>query len=481
MLLAVAAQAQVMFTGLQPSVNLGSQAIGSLSGSTALPFSIAANTTVGSIAVLTTGYSGRDFAPAAGSTCTATTFATATNCKVNVDFKPLAAGLRLGAVVFYSEAKNKGTVLASVPIFGIGTGPQLAFGPGAQTRVGSGFDSPEGIAVDSANAVYIADVGLQEVFKVVPSGKQTTVGKGYQVPRSVAVDGAGNVYVADSQAAVVFKVTPNGVQTMIGSGFSFPASVAVDGEGNVYVSDPFIPTVFKVTPAGTQTQVGSGYNTPAGVAVDVAGNVYVADTFNGVVFKVTPGGTQTTVGTGLVSPAAVVTDAAGDIYIVDNGANTVDMVTPGGAQTTILEGLNVPDGIALDGHGNLYLADTFSEEVLKIDRADNPTVAFATTKINHTSSDSPKNVLVQNIGNANLNVITTTFPADFRQAGGDTCTKGTAVAPGGNCQLEISFSPVTPLDGKPSVVLNEAVDLFTNSLNIPRKLQQVNVTGKETR
>ena len=482
LLVPMTVRAQVTFTGPQPFVNLGSQAVRSRSAATSLPFMIAANTTVGSIAVLTTGSRGRDFAQATGSTCTATTYTTATNCTVNVDFKPAAPGLRLGAVGFYSGAHNRGTVLASVPVFGKGTGPQLVFGPGgAETDVGRSFISPEGVAVDAAGNVYVTDTGRQEVFKVTPRGAQTTMGSGLAVPEGVAVDGAGNVYITDSQADAVFKVAPGGVQTQIGSGFSYPSGVAVDGAGNVYVSDPFVPTVFKITPAGNQTMVGSNYNTPVGVAVDAAGNVYVADTFDATVFKITPGGTQTMIGSGLISPAAVAVDAAGDIYITDSATDTVEEVAPNGVESTVVQRLNVPYGVALDGSGNLYVANTFSSQVQKVDRADAPTLTFATTRINHTSADSPKTVQVENIGNARLNFLALTFPADFLQDGADTCTSSTSLEAAGNCALVINFSPEAPLDGKPSVVLTEAVTFATNDLNARRKVEQVTVTGKEIR
>ena len=57
----IAARAQVSFTGPARSVNIGSQAVGSSSTTVSLPFTIAAGTKVGSIAVLTTGIAGKDF------------------------------------------------------------------------------------------------------------------------------------------------------------------------------------------------------------------------------------------------------------------------------------------------------------------------------------------------------------------------------------------------------------------------------------
>jgi sugar lactone lactonase YvrE len=485
-LLPVAAHAQVTFSGTKPNVNnvnMGSQAVGASSALVSLSFAIAANTNVGSIGVLTTGIASRDFSQASGSTCTATTYTADTNCAVNVTFRPDAAGLRMGAVVFFSGASKTGAVLVSVPVFGIGSGPQLVFGTNnTQSSVGSGLLSPEGVALDAVGDVYIADIGLQEVFRVTPAGKQTTVGTGLEVPGGVAVDGAGNVYIADSQAAVVWKVTPRGVQTTVGKNFQYPFSVAVDGEDNVYVSDPFIPTVFKVTPSGKMTTVGTGYNTPNGVAVDAAGNVYVADPYNQAVFKVTPAGKQTTVGTGLIDPTAVAVDAADDVYITDAGTDDLYEVTPDGVQTTVAQNLDIPSGIALDGPGNLYVVNTFNEHVLKIGRTAAPTLSFESTRINTTSKDSPKIVEIENIGNEALKFSALSYPVDFPEDSlADNCTASTALAAAGSCTLAVDFSPVTSLGSKSSAVLTEAVKFTSDNLNAAHATEEVTVTGTETK
>jgi streptogramin lyase len=485
-LLPVAAQAQVTFNGTKPNVNnvnMGSQAVGASSAAVSLSFTIAANTKVGSIGVLTTGIASRDFAEASGSTCTATTYTADTTCAVDVTFKPAAAGLRMGAVVFFSGARKTSAVLASVPVFGIGSGPQLVFGTNnTQSSAGSGLLSPEAVALDAVGDFYIADIGLQKVIKVTPAGKQTTVGTGLEVPGGVAVDGAGNVYIADSQAAVVWKVTPGGVQTTVGKNFQYPFSVAVDGEDNLYVSDPYIPTVFKVTPSGKMTTVGTGYNTPNGVAVDPAGNVYVADPYNQAVFKITPAGKQTTVGTGLIAPTAVAVDAAEDVYITDVGTNDLYEVTPSGVQTTVAQNLDIPSGIALDGPGNLYLVNTFSRHVLKIGRTAAPTLNFESTKINTTSKDSPKIVEIENIGNEALKFSALSYPVDFPEDSlADNCTPSTALAAADSCTLAINFSPVTSLGSNSSAVLNETVKFTSNNLNAAHATEEVTLTGTETK
>jgi large repetitive protein len=480
-ILVVASGAQVRFNGGHTYVNFGSQAAGITSPTVSLSFTVAAGTKVRSIEVLTTGIEDKDFANAPKSTCIGTTYTATTTCVVNVSFTPLATGLRLGAVVFYSPGKN-GSALVTVPVYGVGIGPQIAFAPsGPEATVGTKLMSPLGAAVDAAGNVFITDIGLQEVFKITPGGTQTTVGSGLEVPQSVAVDGAGNVYIADSQYPAVFKVTPTGVQTMIGSGFDWPSGVAVDGEGNVYVSDPYVDVVFKITPAGKQTTVGGGYNTPAGLAVDATGNLYVADTYAATVFKIAPDGTQTTIGKRFTSPTAVAVDAAADVYVTDSGTDSVYEVAPDGTQSTLTTGLDVPDGIAIDGSGNLYLANTYDRQVLKIDRADAPSLKFDSTVIGSTSADSPRKVDVENIGTSSLQFFAATFPADFPEGSSSKatrCESTTSLAPASTCIVSIDFQPVRPLGSKPAVVLKEAVSLATDNLNMS-STQKLNVSGTE--
>ena len=54
------------------------------------------------------------------------------------------------------------------------------------------------------------------------------------------------------------------------------------------------------------------------------------------------------------------------------------------------------------------------------------------------------------------------------------------LTPVGTCALTIDFTPVKPLGSQTSAVLNEVVKLTTNTLNVPKKLEKVDVTGKET-
>jgi sugar lactone lactonase YvrE len=464
--------------GCTYNLSLGSQPVGSTGSAQALNVSIAAGTTVGSIGVLTTGTAGTDFANAPGSTCTASAYSSATSCQLNVSFAPLAAGVRMGAVVFYSGANNTGTVLAAAPVNGVGTAPQVSYGPGgAQTVLGSGLSGPAGVAVDGAGDVFIADASAGTVVKVAPGGTQTTIGSGFSKPVGVAVDGAGNVYVADFNAAAVYQVSPGGAQTKVGSGLIEPAGVAVDGAGDVFVSDAGVPAVYEITPGGTQTKAGSGFVQPAGLAVDAAGDVFVADPGLAAVYKVTPGGAQTAVGSGFSKPEGVTLDAAGNVYIVDAASGAVDEVGPGGAQSVVgSSGFVSPSGVAVDGAANLFVADSGNGRVVKIDRADAPQLTFAATAVNSTSADSPMTVRVQNIGNQALTLTGLAYPADFPEAGGDAsaCTATTSLIPAQQCDLPVDFTPLS------AATLSENIQLTDNALNVPGATQSIAVSGTGT-
>ena len=139
------------------SANFNNQAVGSGSAAKALGFTVASGTTVGSIKILTAGTANLDFADGGGSTCTAQTYSSATNCVVNVKFTPAFAGLRTGAVVFYDGSGNE---LTSVPLDGTGTAPQVAFTPGTASVVSTGStitNYPFQLALDGAGNLYVGN------------------------------------------------------------------------------------------------------------------------------------------------------------------------------------------------------------------------------------------------------------------------------------------------------------------------------------
>ena len=304
-----------------------------------LTYNLAATTTLGATQVVTQGVGGLDFSLASGSTCTGTITA-GNSCTVNVNFAPLAPGLRRGAVSLYD---NLGNLVATTPIYGVGQAPETAFGPGTQTTVAStlpanGFNQPYGLAVDAAGDVFIGEPGANVVEKLTPGGVQTSVGAFSGHPYGLAVDGAGDLFVADLNNNRIDKITPSGVQTAVpASGLTQPIAVAVDGAGNLFISDRNNNRVVKLTPSGVQTTLPTvGLNQPYGLAVDSADDVFIADYNNNRVVEVTPGGVQTAVPTtGLTQPYGVAVDAADDVFIASYANDRVIEVTPAGVQTTV--------------------------------------------------------------------------------------------------------------------------------------------------
>jgi sugar lactone lactonase YvrE len=480
--------------GLAPlSANFGSVNIGTASPVQTLTYTFAtfaAPVTLGSMAVLTQGAAGLDFANAGTGTCTPnTTYTASQSCTVNVTFTPSVAGTRNGAAVLYG---NTGNVIATDYIQGNGVGPQVNYLPGTQSIAYSGTaaSAPQAIAVDGSGNLYLGMGGAGTVSKEAPSaGGYTslgTVGSGLHSAYGIAVDGSGNIYIADyAESVYVETPSPGGyTQSMVVTGLAYPNAVAVDGSGNVYIADSGPGLVLRETPTPNgylQSEIPtSGISSLGGVAVDGSGNVYITDVYNGRVVEETPSGvsyTQSTVVSGLGQPQGIAVDGSGNLYIVDLQNNQVvkETATPGGyVQSAVannaINGLLQPLGVAVDASGNVYIAETNGFQVLKENFADPPSLAFASTAVGSTSTDSPQTITLENVGNAALNFpipatgsnpsIGTNFT--WNSSGASACplvtsnswTYGTLAA-GSSCQLTISFTPTVAGTVSSSLVLTD--------------------------
>jgi sugar lactone lactonase YvrE len=471
-------QAQSVNFGSANICPAGQTTLAPCSQTITLNYNVTASGTLGTPQVLTSGTPNLDFTLAGGSTCTGSVTAGST-CTVNVTFAPRFAGARKGAVQILDAGGN---VLATTLVYGVGAGPQIAFSPAALSMIGSNLNDPVSVAMDGAGNFFIGDTENSRVVKVTPSGVQTTVQASLYQPYGVAVDGAGDLFIADASNHRVVEVTPLDVQSTVPvTGLGTPTGIAVDGAGDLFIVDSVNNEVFEVTPGGAQTTVGNDLNHPHGVAVDGAGDVFIADSADNRVVKVTPGGVQTTVNaSGLNSPAGVAVDAAGDVFIADFSNARVVEVTPGGVQTTLPASgiLNGPYGVALDGAGDVLIADTLNDRILAVNSSNPPALAFATTPVGQTSSDSPQSVTIQNIGNASLSLTGLSVAANFGQVDGsgnpEDCTSSTSLAAGAECNLSLSFTPTTGGAIQGSAVLTD------NALNGNPATQTIALSGTGT-
>ena len=479
-------------------INFANQAVGSATAGIAVPFSVSAGTTIGEVSILTTGATGLDFADAGGSTCTAQTYSTETNCQVNVKFSPRAPGLRRGAVNIYD---GSGNILASVPIYGVGTGSQVTYQPGTQTNLGSGFSSPNALAVDASGNIFLADTGNAAVKKIpAGGGAPVSLGSGFQQPRGIAVDGAGNLFVTDFGAstglgtATLYEVLAAGGYTTVktlATGLSYPRGVAVDANDNVYIAG--INIMFELLSASGYTimhTMGAQITDPLSIALDVNGNLFVTSAVSpdGAVFELFAAGGFTTgrnLGGGLISPLGVAVDAAGNVYVSDGDPtyHIHEFLAAGGYSTVrTLAGLSsAAMGVAVDAKGNVYFPSSSQTQVTKLDLVDPPSVVFPTPTLANSedTTDGPQTLGIWNVGNQPL-VFTTpetggnpSYPAMFPENSSDTnlCSAGLSVAVAASCDVSLNFEPTA------AGALSGSVVLADNALNVAGATQTIRVSG----
>jgi CSLREA domain-containing protein len=497
---------EVLKTSLKGTPDFGSVPIGT-TGNMTLTFTF---DTGGSLAPITPPYKvAGDFVDAGGGTCatnpTSHSYNVGDTCTVNVTFQPKTAGPRFGGVTLMTSASSCSGAFcypraAYALLRGVGVGPVVTFPSNTTVNTpGGGVTGTSGVAVDSGGNVYVGYLGTVEM---VPPGCASaacvsTLGGGFSIPpHGVAVDGAGNVYVADTNHSKV-KMVPPGCATSacvstLGGGFSHPMGIALDSAGNVYVADS-TPAV-KLFPPGCASSacvstLGGGFTDPWGVAVDGAGNIYVADAGDstnnlaGAAVKQIPPGCASsacvsTLGGSFTSPQGIALDSAGNIYVADDGdpnnshAGAAVKQMPSGCAssacvTTLGGSFTSPQGIALDGAGNIYVNDSGVLE--QVDRSDPPALTFTAVGVGATSTDSPRPVVLANIGNAalsfpvpasgsnpsissayNLYSTGTTCP----QVGSGSSSAGTLAA-GASCTLAVNFAPIVLGSNPGALVLTD--------------------------
>jgi sugar lactone lactonase YvrE len=497
-------QATAVYSGTTSGgQNFGSVAIGTTSAVRAYTFSLAAGTTVGSIGVLTMGAANMDFANAQGSTCTARTYATQTSCTVNLTFTPAAAGARVGAVVLFSNAGNSGTVLATLPVYGVGSGAQIAFASNAATIItpeanGVGLNAADALALDGRGDVYIADSLNNRVVEMpAASGQGIAIapivnGLALKAPSGLAVDGAGNLFIADGNNRVAM-VPPGGATATVidpivnGAGLNGPTGLAVDGLGDLFIADSNNNRVIEIPANGDVAMAlapvvnGMGLSSPAGLTLDGTGNLFIADSGNGRVVKLVlaSGATSamipTVKGALLPSPVSVAVDGAGDLFVTGSGLNVVEVPVSGSAAFYPLPAAPaVPSAIAADGAGDLFVSLQNSGSLLIYRRSLPPTLRYpAATPVGLVdTADGAQAAQMVNVGNAPLALSALGFPADFATATGDAaaCTASTVLSTGQQCDIAAKFAP------EHNGALSESVTIAGSSNGIPIR-QSISLSG----
>jgi hypothetical protein len=189
------------------------------------------------------------------------------------------------------------------------------------------------------------------------------------------------------------------------------------------------------------------------VAIDPFGNLLIADQGAPAIYRFNSSGARTTVSTSVADPSVLVTDAAGNLLVAD--AADILAVPASSNSASFTAASLAPSALAIDAAGNLYTG--FNGGVLKLTRTQGY-VQFA-------ASTAPQTVSMLDSGNRALTLssLGQTDTADFSlsAASSTDCTLSgsvpSAVAIGGACAMNVSYTPATfltrtdtgTLDGNP--------------------------------
>jgi len=336
------------------------------------------------------------------------------------------------------------------------------------------LSSPLAIAWDEANIYstqsYVAYDPRNSVVKETWNGSsyvQSSIATNLGYPTALAVDGAGSVYVSDQDNYAVYKFTPtlNGSYTKTTvDNLGTVAGLAVDGAGNVYIGRGGIG-VEKETPSGAGYLGTEIFYDFYGQSIAVNGNgvLYIADGTN--LRKETPtssGYAESILASSGVRDVKV--DELGNVYYLTYGAYEIEKLTWTGSAyvaSHIQPGQSNIADLATDGWGNILFSTYDSNRAGNIflrTTINVPSLTFASTPYESTSSDSPKSVMIENAGNKAL-----TFPVPGT-GGNPSITPGFAVVPSGgtdcpsvdanspsagsldagqSCEFTVSFTPVS--------------------------------------
>jgi sugar lactone lactonase YvrE len=459
-----------------------------------LNYNVAAGVAVSAPVVTTGGAAGLDFTVAPNSTCGTVA---GTTCVVNVIFTPSAVGVREGAVTV-TEAADCLRFPCNLPhattmISGTGLAPEAAiFGILFQKLPATASLDLTGVAVDGAGNYYYSDQGGNTVYKVT-NGVTTPVGfTGLNAPQQLAIDGSGAIYVLTGGSQII-ELAANGVQTTLLSTLTALTpnleaylenigAFAIDAQGNIYVGGPAggsgTGEVVKFDTSGNLTVVGTGYASIQSMTVGPGGTVYLVD-FNAAngtstVSTIGAGDQQGTLAIALPPISAIAVDAGGSVYLAEDSetppftlANLLVFDATGVETNYGMAEVDIPNQMAITPTGGFYIANQSGSQtgnpsgsIFFYSRDATGGFEFNTVPVGSISPAFPTPVL--NVGNEPLTIFGLTYVGPFSEAPvANSIPKECAatLAAGATCVITDVFSPPAPDSYQGSFTLTD------NSLN----------------
>lgn len=333
---------------------------------------------------------------------------------------------------------------------------------------GSGQDSGFGITVDGSGNAYVTGPtssnnfptvnafqpsygGSTDAFvaKLNASGSALSYstylgGSDAESGNAIAVDSAGDAYVTGSTSSTNFPLAGaigTAQSTLAGGADAFVAKFDPSKSGAASL-------IYSTYLGGSDTEVGSG------IAVDSSGNASVA-------------GTTTSENFPTANPIVLSSPAYDGSKYSGNQDAFVSKLVPAGCAlkfSTYLGGHAMDNafGIAVDSQGSAYVTgETFSNDfptekafkpttggafdafVTKIPNASAPATCLSPSSLTFTdqiagTTSAAQIVTLTNGGDAALNISTIGATGDFAET--NTCAG--SVAPGTNCTVSVTFTPM---------------------------------------
>jgi hypothetical protein len=414
-------------------------------------------------------------------------------CTFNVAFKPVAPGVRKGAIQVNFAPRNGAQAEPILYLFlsGMGNASQMTLGDGKQKTLNAGLNQPQGVTLNptdtSFGTLYASNSNASQIVTLPSSGGAftpwNTANTGNLVyPTDLAYNAFGDLLVADASSPKVFSFSPSLAEQTVNTGtitLGLPLANRVDLGGNLYIADAGNTPQVVMVPGEIYDTVyqpsvllnSSSVSFPQALGVDnIGANLYVGDGNNNQVFKVALDGTGTTSQLAIAPCDVLVTPCAfnggasgfafdpnGDMYVVD--ATRLLMIpknhSSDGPPTVLmpLTGLLGASAVALDGSGNIYVSDVIGSIYQLAANAGTMTI---------TGVGGKQTTTLTNTGNIALTFTSLTFTsggANFTEA--DTCA-GNTIAAGSSCTITVTSKAA----GSPSATLTIVSNAVPNTATI---------------
>ena len=402
------------------------------------------------------GSTGLDYSSTGGSCQLGSTYQAGDSCTVQATFKPLAPGVRNGAVVLRNST---GAAIATAYLTGIGQGSLATFPGGTPVLAGYVGESSTNWTVDGAGNIYYlvypgeAPSGGSQttIHKLTPSGgfTLTWVPLQYNYAQLQTIDGAGNLFLTFQNK--VIKVQPSGVVSLLATIQPEQSvfGVAALGNGNLVVggspktANSSVAAYYIVQPDGTSSVQGT-ISDPADpgqlfisyIAIGPAGESYFGTPHS--VFNSSSGRVCQ-----VPNEVGIAVDASGTLL---TGTPVSHSFYPNPAPTNCAPAVPVLDQLPFDGpivdaHGDIYVqSPAVTPAVFKYTRTQIHGIVFAS----QGTATSYGSMAITNSGNMPLNLsglhptLSGPSPQSFNI---EQTSCGQSLAPAATCTISLSYTP----------------------------------------